>query len=111
LSATPTYEDPDVVWQRNQDLYRYRWDFYQRIRAELGDPDLVPSTQQAAAEPSRPIIGPPAVVLRHAREVVETFGVTDFGWSGPAPGVPLRSEAYESLKLFADEVLPVIHSW
>jgi hypothetical protein len=31
--------------------------------------------------------------------------------SGPAGGVPIREEAYPSLKAFADEVLPEIKGW
>ena len=37
--------------------------------------------------------------------------LTDIVHSGPAAGIPIRSEAYDDLKRFADEVLPVIKSW
>lgn len=111
LAALPTYGDPDVIWARSKEYYQYHWDFYRKIRAELGDPDLVSSAQHS--DPSQPmaVIAPPEVVIERAREVVETFGVTDFGWSPPQWGIPPRQEGYATTKLFAEEVLPVIHAW
>ena len=89
LSAWPTYEDPDTVWERSKELYRYHWDFYRKIRAELGDPDLVAALP--GVDPLRSIatIAAPQVIVEKAREVVETYGITDFGWSGPPTGVHL----------------------
>ena len=111
LSAWPTYEQPDTVWERSKELYLYHWDFYRKIRSELGDPDLVPALP--GVDPLRSIatIARPEVIVEKAREVVETYGVTDFGWSGPPTGVPPRSEGYAAMKLFAETVLPIIHSW
>jgi alkanesulfonate monooxygenase SsuD/methylene tetrahydromethanopterin reductase-like flavin-dependent oxidoreductase (luciferase family) len=111
LSSWPTYEDPEAIWERSKDLYHYHWDFYHQIRTELGDPDLIPSLP--GDDPVRSIanIAAPEVIIEKARQVVDTYGVTDFGWSGPPTGIPPRTEAYAAMKLFADEVLPVIHSW
>ena len=111
MPATATREDPDVVWERNKDLYHYRWDFYRKIRAELGDPDLAPNNPGPDFYRSYETIGDPETLIENARQLVDTFGVTDFGLFGPPSGVDLRTEGYEAVKLFAEEVLPVIHSW
>ena len=111
LPATVTHEDPEQVWERNRELYHYRWDFYRKIRAELGDPDLAPNNPGPDFYRSYETIGDPDTVLCEARRVVDEFGITDFGVFGPPSGVDMRTEGYAALKLFADEVLPTIHDW
>jgi alkanesulfonate monooxygenase SsuD/methylene tetrahydromethanopterin reductase-like flavin-dependent oxidoreductase (luciferase family) len=111
ISATTTREHPDVVWERNKDLYHYRWDFYRKIRAELGDPDLAPANPGPDFYRSFETIGDPETILATSRRLVDEYGVTDFGLFGPPSGIDMRTEGYESLKLFADEVLPVLHDW
>jgi alkanesulfonate monooxygenase SsuD/methylene tetrahydromethanopterin reductase-like flavin-dependent oxidoreductase (luciferase family) len=111
VPATVTREDPDAVWERNKELYHYRWDFYRKIRAELGDPDLAPNNPGPDFYRSYETIGPPELVLDQARRVVDEFGVTDLGFFGPPSGLDLRTEGYRSVKLFAEHVLPVVHGW
>jgi alkanesulfonate monooxygenase SsuD/methylene tetrahydromethanopterin reductase-like flavin-dependent oxidoreductase (luciferase family) len=111
LAAWPTFEDPDAVWDRSKDLYRYQWDFYRKIRAELGDPDLAPPLPGSDPIRSFAVITTPEEIIEHARQVVDIYGITDFGWSGPPTGVPPRTEGYAAMKLFAEKVLPEIHSW
>jgi alkanesulfonate monooxygenase SsuD/methylene tetrahydromethanopterin reductase-like flavin-dependent oxidoreductase (luciferase family) len=111
LPATVTYEDPDDVWERNKELYHYRWDFYRRIREELGDPQLVGANPGPDFYRSFETIADPETVLVRARALVDEFSVTDFGLFGPPSGVDLRTEGYEAVKLFADQVLPTIHDW
>jgi alkanesulfonate monooxygenase SsuD/methylene tetrahydromethanopterin reductase-like flavin-dependent oxidoreductase (luciferase family) len=111
LPATVTREDPDEVWERHKELYHYRWDFYRKIRAELGDPDLAPTNPGPDFYRSYETIGPPELVIENARRVVDDFGVTDLGFFGPPSGMDLRTEGYASLKLFAEEVLPIVHDW
>ncbi len=117
LSITTTREDPDEVWRRNRELYFYRWDFYRRIREELGDPMLEIGTgaEADAATESTPsperyreneLIGSPDEVLEAILPMATTLGTTDFVLNGPASGLDWRGEGYESVKLFADQVLP-----
>ena len=51
------------------------------------------------------------LVIENARRLVDEFGITDLGFFGPPSGMDLRTEGYESLKLFAEHVLPVVHDW
>ena len=111
VAGWPTYEDPDQVWARNGRFYEYKRAFYDRIRTELHDPELFPTRRNDETRKAYENIGPPELIVEQARATVEALQVTDFTWGGPPPGVPLRTEAYQGLKLFADEVLPVIHSW
>jgi hypothetical protein len=56
------------------------------------------------------LIAPPEVDVDAIRRLVGDDPVTDLVVSGPGGGVPLRTRGYESIKLFADKVLPVIKS-
>jgi alkanesulfonate monooxygenase SsuD/methylene tetrahydromethanopterin reductase-like flavin-dependent oxidoreductase (luciferase family) len=120
LSITTTNEDPQRVWERNRELYFYRWDFYRRIRGELGDPSLVlgtadPGRAARAAQDAIPtpesyrdneIIGDPQRVLDTITPILQELEVTDLIVNGPASGLDWRKEGYESIKLFAERVLP-----
>jgi hypothetical protein len=112
MSITVTDEDPDVVWQRNRPLYFERWDFYRRIRAEMGDPDLA-YTETPSPEAYRDfeLIGDPDTVLGTLEPLVRSLPITDLVHAGPAGGIPIREEAYPALRRFAEEVLPTIKSW
>jgi alkanesulfonate monooxygenase SsuD/methylene tetrahydromethanopterin reductase-like flavin-dependent oxidoreductase (luciferase family) len=122
FAVTTTWEDPERVWERQRELAFYRWDFYRRIRSELGDPALRVGLERGGASgpPESPtpesyraneLIAPPERVLEIARERVEQLGLTDFVLLGPAPGVDLRGEGYRSVKLFAERVLPALKQW
>jgi alkanesulfonate monooxygenase SsuD/methylene tetrahydromethanopterin reductase-like flavin-dependent oxidoreductase (luciferase family) len=117
ISFTLTDEDPEAVWARNRALYFERWNFYNVIRTEMGDPDLHHEDHKGP-EPSpedyRPaeVIGDAQAALAAVRERVDAApSITDIMHSGPAGGIDIRGEAYPSLKRFADEVLPVLKSW
>jgi alkanesulfonate monooxygenase SsuD/methylene tetrahydromethanopterin reductase-like flavin-dependent oxidoreductase (luciferase family) len=111
-SITATREEPAKVWERNRELYHYRWDFYRRIREEIGDPML-----QYGLEPSpeqyrdNELIGAPEEILAALDPLVRRLDLTDLVLFGPASGIDVRSEGYASLKLFAEQVLPVLKSW
>jgi len=121
FSITTTREDPDVVWKRNRELYFDRWDFYRRIRSELGDPSLAVGSQEKTrqAHPDVPspeayreneIIGTPDAVLDFLRLRVSELGLTDIVLNGPASGIDWRGEGYESVRCFAEEVLPALRA-
>jgi alkanesulfonate monooxygenase SsuD/methylene tetrahydromethanopterin reductase-like flavin-dependent oxidoreductase (luciferase family) len=111
-SITTTFEEPDAVWERNRDKYFYRWDFYRRIREEMGDPDL-----DYGLEPSpdvyraNELIGSPETVLETLEPFCRDLGLTDLVVFGPASGIDLRDEGYASLRCFAEHVLPTVKSW
>lgn len=111
-SITVTDEDPDVVWERNKEHYFLRWDFYRKIRAEYGDPELdyglEPSPELYRANE---LIGTADEVLAALEPFVRQFGLTDLVMFGPAPGIDLRTEGREGLERFAREVLPTLRSW
>jgi alkanesulfonate monooxygenase SsuD/methylene tetrahydromethanopterin reductase-like flavin-dependent oxidoreductase (luciferase family) len=117
LSITTTHEKPDAVWERNRELYFYRWDFYRRIREELGDPMLQIGTGEVEenAGPGAPspesyreneLIGTPDEVFAALEPMSKALGTTDLVVNGPASGLDWRGEGYESVRLFAEEVLP-----
>jgi len=117
FSITTTREDPEQVWQRNRERYFYRWDFYRRIREELGDPNLrVGSADPAAPAPAdlpspesyrdNELIGDPDWVVETVAPLLTSLAVTELVVNGPASGLDWRGEGYESMKLFADEVMP-----
>lgn len=119
FSLTTTREDPEAVWTRNRELYFERWDFYRRIRSELGDPSLAVGSQAdtAGAHPEAPspeayreneIIGSPEEILEFLRPRVTELGLTDVVLNGPASGIDWRGEGYESVRCFAEEVLPAL---
>jgi len=111
-SITATLEDPETVWRRNRELYVYRWDFYRRIRSEMGDPDLDYGLEaQTDAYRQNELIGNPRQILDAIEPMVASLGLTDIVVFGPASGIDLRTEGYASLKLFAEEVLPVLKTW
>ena len=111
-SVTVTDEDPEEVWRRNRELYFYRWDFYRRIRQEMGDPDLAyglePSPEQYR---DNELIGDAPRVLAGLEPLVRDLELTDLVLFGPASGIDARGEGYASLKRFADQVLPTLKSW
>jgi alkanesulfonate monooxygenase SsuD/methylene tetrahydromethanopterin reductase-like flavin-dependent oxidoreductase (luciferase family) len=116
-SFTVTREDPDKVWERNKHHYFERWEFYTHIRDEMGDKPL-PHGRADAGGPGAELyrdaelIGDPQTVieaLRARKEALPWF--TDFIHSGPASGIDIRTEVYQSLKMFAEEVMPTLKSW
>ncbi len=111
-SITVTDETPDAVWQRNRALYFERWDFYRRIREEMGDPAL---DYGLAASPERyranELIGRPEQVLATLEPLVRRLGLTDLVLFGPASGIDWRGEGYASVRRFAEDLLPTLASW
>lgn len=111
-SITVTDEDPDEVWERNKHHYFHRWDYYRKIRAEFGDPDL-----QYGLEPSpeeyraNELIGDADTVLATLEPHVRGLGLTDLVLFGPHPGIDLRDEGHKSLQRFAEQVLPTLKQW
>ena len=121
FSLTTTREDPESVWTRNRELYFERWDFYRRIRSELGDPSLAVGSQEGTggAHPEAPspeayreneVIGSPEEILEFLRPRVSELGLTDLVLNGPASGIDWRGEGYESVRCFAEEVLPALRA-
>ncbi len=110
-SITLTREDPQKVWERNKALYFARWDFYRTIRAEMGDREIKYGLPPADGYRDNELIGNADAVLETLRGFAQRLPLTDIVHSGPAGGVPIREEAYPSLKAFADEVLPEIKGW
>lgn len=111
-SITVTSDSPAAVWERNQDLYYDRWDFYRQIRLEMGDPDLeygLPPGPEAYRDFE--LIGDADTVISTVRSLVDQLPLTDIVHAGPAGGLSIRDEVYPSLKRFADEVLPTFHDW
>jgi len=117
FSVTTTREDPERVWQRNRERYFYRWDFYRRIREELGDPGLRVGSAAEASQPTaalptpesyrdNELIGDPDWVFETLAPALTALGVTELVVNGPASGLDWRGEGYESMKLFAEEVMP-----
>ncbi|HVW45169.1 MAG TPA: LLM class flavin-dependent oxidoreductase [Amycolatopsis sp.] len=115
LSITVTDEDPEEVWRRNEEHYVYRWDFYRRIRAELGDKDIVLGAQEgiAAGDVYRgnELIGTPETVLNTIAALKEQLRFTDLVLLGPAAGIELRGEGLRGVERFAQDVLPMLHKW
>jgi len=110
-SITVTDEHPDRVWERRRDLIFERWDFYRRIRAEMGDPDLrygLPPAPEAYRDFE--LIGDAETVTATLKQFADSLPITDIVHSGPTGGVPF-DEAYAELKRFADQVLPTIKGW
>ena len=112
-SITVTDEDPQKVWERNKALYFDRWDFYRVIRGEMGDVDLAAFEHAPSDDAYRDfeLIGDPEMVIATLREFTDTLPLTDIVHSGPAAGIDIRTEGYQSLKRFADSVLPVLKTW
>jgi alkanesulfonate monooxygenase SsuD/methylene tetrahydromethanopterin reductase-like flavin-dependent oxidoreductase (luciferase family) len=116
--CTVTDEDPEKVWQRNRELHFERWRFYAEIREEMGDPDLEGHRPDKAA-PLTPeqfrdadLIGDASTVIGVLRQRKDAAPwLTDFVHSGPAGGVDIRTEAYQDLKKFAEEVMPTLKGW
>jgi probable F420-dependent oxidoreductase len=116
LALTATHEDPEKVWARHRDVYVERWDFYSRIRSELGDPALAvgaPRGDAPGADPHRAneVIGEPEALLEVLRPLVQRLGATELIVSGPASGLDWRREGYDSVRLFAERVLPELARW
>jgi alkanesulfonate monooxygenase SsuD/methylene tetrahydromethanopterin reductase-like flavin-dependent oxidoreductase (luciferase family) len=111
FTATPT--DPEVMWRRYRDLYFERWDFYQRIRGEIGIPALNPGLPAANADTYRnhELIGDPSHILEVLDKVARPLPLTDVIFSGPCAGIPVRGDAYDSVALFAEEVMPELKTW
>lgn len=111
-SITVTDENPEAVWARNSHHYFYRWDYYRKIRAEYGDPDLdYGLTPSAETYRANELIGTGDDVLSALRPFVTDLGLTDLVLFGPHPGIDLRTEGIDSLRRFAEHVLPTLHSW
>jgi len=112
VSITVTDENPQHVWDHHHDLYVERWDFYHRIRAEMGDPDLRRS-ESPSLERYRDaeLIGDATAVTEALASMRDAEPVTDIVHLGPASGIDIRTEAYESLQQFAENVLPAVKSW
>ncbi len=111
-SITVTDEDPEAVWQRNKHHYHFRWDYYRRIRAEIGDAELQYGLEPAAETyRANELIGDAETVLAALKPLVDELGLTDLVLFGPHPGIDLRGEGYESVARFAEQVLPTLKSW
>ena len=111
-SITVTDEDPEAVWERNKQHYFHRWDYYRKIRAEIGDPDLQYGLEPAAdTYRQNELIGDAATVLATLEPFVRDLGLTDVVLFGPAPGIDLRRDGHESVVRFAEQVMPVLKSW
>jgi alkanesulfonate monooxygenase SsuD/methylene tetrahydromethanopterin reductase-like flavin-dependent oxidoreductase (luciferase family) len=122
LTVTTTVEDPTRVWERNRALYYERWDFYRRIRSDLGlqdiaaGPDAVRTAQDRTVTTpesyrDHELIGDPQTVLAALEPVAHRLGATDLIINGPASGIDWRGEGYRSVRLFAEKVLPTLHTW
>jgi alkanesulfonate monooxygenase SsuD/methylene tetrahydromethanopterin reductase-like flavin-dependent oxidoreductase (luciferase family) len=112
FAFTATLEDREVVWERYRKLYFERWDFYHRIRMEVGAPDLqtgLPGGELAAYR-EHELIGHPDYILEVLENVARPLPLTDIIYSGPAAGIP-REIGYESMELFAESVMPVLREW
>ncbi|WP_433377876.1 LLM class flavin-dependent oxidoreductase [Streptosporangium sp. CA-115845] len=110
-SITVTDESPDAVWDRRKDLIFERWDFYRRIRDDMGDQGLhygLPPSPEAYRDFE--LIGDADTVIGTLEGFVRSLPLTDIVHSGPAGGTP-PDEAYADLKRFADQVLPTLKSW
>ncbi len=112
-SITVTDEDPEAVWARNREKYQRRWRFYSEVRAGMGDEELAYGLDNEAGDLYRDfeLIGSADTVIETLKGFVDTMPLTDIVHSGPAAGLPIRTEAYNDLKRFADEVLPEVKSW
>jgi hypothetical protein len=100
-------------------VYVERWDFYSRIRSELGDPALAVGAPRddgaivSGGDPYRAneVIGEPEALLELLRPLVQRLGATELVVNGPASGLDWRREGYESVRLFAERVLPELARW
>lgn len=110
--VTTTYEDPEKVWQRNREHYIRRWSMYDQFKSEMGDPELEFGTQRTEEKyRQNELIGDPDTVLAMMEKFCKNLPLTRIVLGGVADGIPLRTEAYASLKLFAEKVLPTVKSW
>lgn len=111
-SITVTDEDPEAVWERNKHHYHFRWDYYRKIRAEMGDADLDYGLEPAAdAYRANELIGDAKTVLETLEPFVRDLKLTDIVLFGPHPGIDLRTEGYENVARFAEQVMPTLKSW
>lgn len=111
-SVTVTDEDPDAVWARNESLYYERWDFYRRIRDEMGDQALQYGLAPSAdAYRDFELIGTADRVLETLEPLIAPMPLTDFIHAGPVAGIDIREEFYPSLVRFAEEVMPTLRTW
>src|SRR5699024_7830820 len=111
-SITVTDENPDLVWERNKHHYHYRWDYYRKIRAEFGDPDLEYGLEPSPeAYRAHELLGSADGVLEALGPHVTSLGLTDVVLFGPHPGIDLRTQGIETLQKFAEEVLPTLKTW
>jgi alkanesulfonate monooxygenase SsuD/methylene tetrahydromethanopterin reductase-like flavin-dependent oxidoreductase (luciferase family) len=110
-AITVTDEPAEAVWQRNKARYFERWDFYRTIRAEMGDEEIKYGLPPANAYRDNELIGDASFVRDSLRRLTQSLPLTDIIHSGPAGGIPIREEAYPSLKAFAEKVMPDVKSW
>lgn len=112
-SVTVTDEDPEVVWARNRHCYQRRWSYYSEIRSDMGDAELEMAPQADGQDRYREfeLIGPAGAVIETLRSFKVSMPISDFVHSGPAAGIPIRTEAWRDLKAFADKVLPELKTW
>jgi alkanesulfonate monooxygenase SsuD/methylene tetrahydromethanopterin reductase-like flavin-dependent oxidoreductase (luciferase family) len=115
LSLTMTKGDPEATWRRIREQSHYRWDFYRMIREEMGDPMLSVTMPTGQIDPglyrANELIGDPAMVIDVIGKLKQDLSVTDIILFGAHAGTDQRGAGYESQKMFAEEVLPVIRSW
>jgi len=112
-SVTLTDEDPEAVWARNRSCYQRRWSYYSEIRGQMGDAELEYGLQADGQDKYREfeLIGPAEMVIETLRGFKQAMPITDFVHSGPAAGIPIRTEAYADLRAFAEKVLPELKCW
>lgn len=112
---TATVEDPDKVWHRNRHLYVHRYSEVDRYTREYGDDDFNFGSGRPEDDESRyrrnELIGKPDQILKTLDHVRKIIPLTDIVCLGAAPGIAIRTEAAESLRLLAAEVLPVVQAW
>lgn len=112
-AVTVTDEDPELVWDRNSENYFFRWDYYRQIREEFGDPQLRVSV--APPDPNtyraNELIGTASDVLPELKELLQVSGATDLILNGPPPGVDIRTEGYELVRRYAEDVIPALRDW
>ena len=105
FSFLATRQDPRRVLARNQTALSYARQFYADIRAELGDPPLHVHERGASVP-----CGDPDTILEMLQPYVKRFGLTDMIFVGPVSGVD-PADARESLRLFGEEIMPVLKTW
>ena len=82
----------------------------QQITTEFLEADAATARHEERPTPesyrANELIGDSDQVLAVVEPMVEQLGLTDFVLNGPASGLDWRGEGFESVRSFAEEVLP-----